>query len=166
MAATLVVTFACLIPLLLPSLFAPVPTVCFRFPADFEIMKEPRTKVPASVDTDFWVVFCRDESNGRTNYPLCVVPQLFFCFNSYSAFSCFLVFFLWVLLQFSLLVLYFFPPGSVFLLSFSAPCSGFSSPFCRETCPSTSPAFAGLLFKSRTGSWARDVVHDLLQISC
>ena len=53
-----------------------------------------------------------------------------------------------------------------FLLSFSALCSGFSSPFYRETCPSTSPAFAGLLFKSRTGSWARDVVHDLLQISC
>jgi len=93
MAATLVVTFACLIPLLLPSLFAPVPTVCFRFPADFEIMKEPRTKVPASADTDFWVVFCRDESNGRTNYPLCVVPLLFFCFNSCSAFPCFLVFF-------------------------------------------------------------------------
>jgi hypothetical protein len=58
------------------------------------------------------------------------------------------------------------PPVSVFLLWFSAPCSGFSSPFYRETCPSTSPAFAGLLFKSRTGSWARDVVHDLLQISC
>ncbi|KAJ6990356.1 hypothetical protein NC653_018795 [Populus alba x Populus x berolinensis] len=41
-------------------------------------MKEPRMKVPASVDTDFWVVFCKDESNGRTNSPLCVVPLLFF----------------------------------------------------------------------------------------
>jgi len=53
-----------------------------------------------------------------------------------------------------------------FLLPKSSPGSRFSSPFYRETCPSTSPAFAGLLFKSRAGSWARDVVHDLLQISC
>jgi hypothetical protein len=37
----LLVTFACLIPFLLLSLFAPVPTVCFCFfLADFEIMKE------------------------------------------------------------------------------------------------------------------------------
>ena len=42
------------------------------------MMKEPRKKMPASVDTDFWVVFCRDESNGRTDSPLCVVPLLFF----------------------------------------------------------------------------------------
>ncbi|KAJ6923415.1 hypothetical protein NC652_016907 [Populus alba x Populus x berolinensis] len=40
------------------------------------MMKEPRMKVPAS--TDFWVVFCRDESNGRTDSPLCVVPLVFF----------------------------------------------------------------------------------------
>ena len=77
--------------------------------------------------------------------------------------------FLWVFLVFW--VLFFFPPSlcffSLFLLRFFSPfCSGFSSPFYRETCPSTSPAFAGLLFKLRTGSWARDVVHDLLQISC
>jgi len=54
----------------------------------------------------------------------------------------------------------------LFLLWFLLFCSGFSSPFYRETCPSTSPAFAGLLFKLQTGSWARDEVHDLLQISC
>jgi len=65
---------------------------------------------------------------------------------------------------------YFSPPQSLCFFLCSSPSdplySGFSSPFYRETCPSTSPAFAGLLFKLRTGSWARDVVHDLLQISC
>ena len=84
--------------------------------------------------------------------------------------------FLWVdcsvsLGLFGFLGFIFLPPVAVFFFSVSPPifsllCSGFSSPFYRETCPSTSPAFAGLLFKLRTGSWARDVVHDLLQISC
>jgi len=40
----------------------------------------------------------------------------------------------------------------------------FSAPFYREACPSTSPAFAGLLWNPRTRSWARDMVHD--QICC
>jgi len=39
-------------------------------------------------------------------------------------------------------------------------------PFIEPESFKTSPVFAGLLFKSRTGSWAGDVVHDLLQISC
>ena len=39
-------------------------------------------------------------------------------------------------------------------------------PFIEPESLKTSPVFAGLLFKSRTGSWAGDVVHDLLQISC
>jgi len=89
-------------------------------------------------------------------------------FLACSSLSVFWVFLLWVLLQFFSLVFGPTNPPLVLFFSshFSAPCSGFSSPFYREICPSTSPAFAGLLFKSRTGSWARDVVHDLLQISC
>ena len=39
-------------------------------------------------------------------------------------------------------------------------------PFIEPESLKTSPVFAGLLFKSRTRSWAEDVVHDLLQISC
>ena len=38
--------------------------------------------------------------------------------------------------------------------------SRFSSPFYREACPSTSPAFAGLLWNPLMRSWARDMVHD------
>jgi len=64
-------------------------------------------------------------------------------------------FFLWVLRAFFLFFFFLF-----FLLCFSVLCSGFSSPFYREACPSTSPTFAGLLWNPRTRSWARDVVHD------
>jgi hypothetical protein len=39
-------------------------------------------------------------------------------------------------------------------------------PFIEPESFKSSPVFAGLLFKSRTGSWAGDVVYDLLQISC
>ena len=80
--------------------------------------------------------------------------------------------FLWVLLCIFFGFVFCLSPPSLCFFSLFFPlfflffCSGFSSPFYRETCPSTSPAFAGLLFKLRTGSWARDVVHDLLQISC
>jgi len=109
-------------------------------------------------DLGFVLVFlyrdvCRDEGNSGNN-SLCMLD------------------FFPLLLS----VYYFFALGFFFLLCFlcfwvnfsgpfspeKSPGSGFSSPFYRETCPSTSPAFAGLLFKSRAGSWARDVVHDLL----
>jgi len=51
--------------------------------------------VPAYVDTDFvLVVFCRDESNGRTDSPLCVIVfYALFCSGCFSVLALFLVFF-------------------------------------------------------------------------
>nr|TKR66329.1 hypothetical protein D5086_0000312490 [Populus alba] len=71
-----VMPLACLRPFLLFFFLLFLCPVYFRRPADFEMTKEPRMKV--STSTDFWVVFCRDENNGRIDSPLCVVPLLFF----------------------------------------------------------------------------------------
>ena len=96
---------------------------------------------------------------GATEEEVKSVPFCFFycCSFFFPVFVCvspvsgFLLF--WFFVYVSSLVL-FLP------LIFDAPCYGFSSPIYREACPSTSPAFAGLLWNPRTRSWARDVVHD------
>jgi len=90
---------------------------------------------------------------------------LYVCWISFLSFSPCIISLLWGFF-FLLCFLCFWVNFSGPFSPEKSPGSGFSSPFYRETCPSTSPAFAGLLFKSRAGSWARDVVHDLLQISC
>jgi len=109
-------------------------------------------------DLGFVLVFlyrdvCRDEGNSRNN-SLCMLDFFPLLLSVYYFFALGFFFFCSVFSVFGLI----FPVHS----PLKSPGSGFSSPFYRETCPSTSPAFAGLLFKSRAGSWARDVVHDLL----
>jgi len=67
-------------------------------------------------------------------------------------------------LSFSLWIYAFF---ALSLLCFSSPLfPGSALLFIELESFNNSPVFAGLLFKSRTGSWAGDVVQDLLQISC
>ena len=79
-------------------------------------------------------------------------------------------FFLLRLCLFAYVSFLLFVPRVLFSFCFfcSLPFVAFFSalPFIEPESFKSSPVFAGLLFKSRTGSWAGDVVYDLLQISC
>jgi len=181
--------------LLPPFIFLLCSLVCVFLVFSQQLLKPRRwwRGRPAGNLLWFWVfVVCRDEGNGRDNTRLCVL--LLSCSLRPSVFYFFLwiyaLFFLCSFLRFLVfrlglasvlpLPVFVFHPGSwpvrpsLFsgfflwvLLEFFLPlllCSAL--PFIELESLKTSPVFAGLLFKSRTGSWAGDVVHDLLQISC
>ena len=124
-------------PLLLLLLsFASVSTDCFCFPAAFwndEGTKKIMKMLAGFILTDFWVVLF------SAGTKIMVVPLLF---------SPFLYEFVLFLFVFALFPLLFLPP-----------CPRFSSLFYRARELQTSPVFAGLLFKSRMGSWVS--IHDV-----
>jgi len=96
----------------------------------------------------FWVDFfvCRLSAEMKAM----AMKTLYVCWISFLSFSLCIISLLWVFLLcflcfFSLFLGSFFGSSFFPLLN-----SGFSSPFYREACPSTSPAFAGLLWNPRT----------------
>jgi len=105
-----------------------------------------------------FVLWRRRRSWGTLAFSLVFLPLFLFRLPFFLSSPLCIISLLWV---FASVFALSFPVWFFFLLLL---CSVL--PFIEPESLKTSPVFAGLLFKSRTGSWAGDVVHDLLQISC
>ena len=101
-----------------------------------------------------------------------LLPPLFLCFFFFLfcvfgllsffllCFSVFCSFFVPVFFLFSAVRGFFFPSPLAALL-----CSAFyRARELAKTSPCYSPAFTGLLINPRAGSWAKDVVHDRIEL--